>query len=400
VRHWSGLSSTAMGDLPPVRLLTRAFLALTVSDLAYFAGAGVLIAATPLFVTSQLGSGEAGVGIAMGAFSVATLLLRPIAGRLTDRRGRRGLLVGGAAMFAAVVLGHYLVTGLLGLIGLRLILGVAEAMYFVAGFAALADLAPPGRAGEAFSLNSLALYLGIATGPLLGQGLLRWGGFDLVWAGAAALAALAAALATLVPETRPGVNADLSAPPLLHRGAIVPGLALFCGVAPSSGFLAFAVLQARAVGIQAWSVVLLVFGGTVVICRIAFAKLPDRHTPAGLACAALGADAVGYLIIGALRNPIGLVTGAIVLGIGTAFLTPAVFAVVFSAASPSERGSAAATTSIFIDLGLGIGPMLLGVVAAATSIEAAFLALVILPVIGGALLGVTAQPRCHGRHSR
>jgi MFS family permease len=48
---------------------------------------------------------------------------------------------------------------------LRLLLGMAEALYFVAGFAALADLAPPGRAGEAQSFNSLAVYVGIATGP-------------------------------------------------------------------------------------------------------------------------------------------------------------------------------------------------------------------------------------------
>ena len=52
------------------------------------------------------------------------------------------------------------------LIALRLVLGVAEAFFFVAAFeAAPADLAPPGRAGEVLSFNSLALYLGIALGP-------------------------------------------------------------------------------------------------------------------------------------------------------------------------------------------------------------------------------------------
>lgn len=111
----------------------------------------------------------------MGSFSLTTLLLRPLAGRWTDRRGRRALLVGGASLFAVGVLGHYLVTVLLMLVTLRVQLGAAEALYFVAGFAALADLAPPGRAGEALSLNSLAPYAGVALGPLIGQSAARGG---------------------------------------------------------------------------------------------------------------------------------------------------------------------------------------------------------------------------------
>ena len=62
-------------------LFTGAFVALTLSDLAYFMGAGALVGVTPFFVTGPLGSGPAGVGVAVGAFSVTTLLLRPSAGR-------------------------------------------------------------------------------------------------------------------------------------------------------------------------------------------------------------------------------------------------------------------------------------------------------------------------------
>jgi MFS family permease len=374
------------------RLLTPAFVALTLSDLAYFTAAGVLISVTPLFITGPLHSGDAGVGVAIGAFSVMTVLVRPWAGRWTDSHGRRVLIIGGAALFAVLVLGHYLVTNLLGLIALRLILGAAEALYFVAGFAALADLAPPGRAGEALSLNALALYVGIAIGPLAGQLLFHRGGFGLVWAGAAVFAALAALLATRVPETRPAVDASQPPTPLLHRAGIVPGLALFCGVAATAGYLAFAVLQARAVGIEVWSMVLLGYGGTVVTCRVVFAKLPDRVGPLRLAATALGITAAGFLLIGAVQTVIGLVAGTVALAIGIAFLTPAIFAAVFNEAPASERGSAAATTSVFIDLGLSGGPMMVGFVAAATGLPSAFLILAVVPVAGGAVL-MTARLR-------
>lgn len=286
-------SFDAMAESVSVRLLTPAFVALTLSDLAYFTAAGILLAATPLFVTGPLGGSELGVGVAMGSFSLSTLLLRPWAGRWTDRHGRRLLLIGGGAAFTVVTLGHLVVDDLAALVVLRLLLGVAEAMYFVAGFAALADLAPPDRAGEALSLNSLALYLGIALGPLLGQGLLRWRGFDAVRVGAVALAGIATLLALRVPETRGSAADDAEATPLVHRAALVPGFALFCGVAAMSGFLAFAVLHARNLGIERWSGVLLLFGGTIVVCRAAFATLPDRTGPARLAGVALAVSVSG-----------------------------------------------------------------------------------------------------------
>lgn len=289
-------------------------------------------------------------------------------------------------MFAVGIAAHYLVTSLMMLVCVRVLLGAAEALYFVAGFAALADLAPPGRTGEALSLNSLALFVGVAVGPLIGQGLLHAGGLHYAWAGAAVLAVVAAAAAARVPETRPAGVPGPTPTSALQRAVIGPGLALFSGVAATSGFLAFAVLQAREVGVEAWSVVLLLFGITVVALRLMLAKLPDRVPPLRLAAAALGVAAAGSLVIGAVRTPVGLITGTVILGVATAFLTPAIFASVFSAVPADQRGSAAATTSIFIDLGLGGGPVLIGFIAAATSVSAAFLLVAALPLAGACLL--------------
>jgi MFS family permease len=337
-----------MSDRP---LLTRAFVTLTLSDLAYFTAAGVLLLATPLFASGRLGGGPAAVGLAMGSFSVTTLLLRPWVGRWTDRHGRRPLLVGGAAGFAAVVLAHLLVTGLAGLVVVRLTLGVAEACYFVAGFAALADLAPPARAGEALSLNSLALYVGIAAGPLLGQGVLDLGGYAAAWWTAAGLAVLATGLALAVPETHSAAEDDAPDTPLLHPATLVPGAALGSGVMAMSAFMAFSVLLAKDVDARPWSLALLVFGATVVVCRTAFARLPDRVESTRMTTSALAASTVGMLLIGIFPSPAGLLTGAVACGLGSAFVTPAVFGLVFRTVPEAERGSAAASISLFLDLG-------------------------------------------------
>ncbi|HLM04473.1 MAG TPA: MFS transporter [Blastococcus sp.] len=377
----------------PDTLFTPAFVALTLSDLAYFIAGGALIGVTPFFVTGPLGGGPAAVGLAVGAFSVTTVILRPLAGRWADRHGRRPLLIGGALLFALLVMGHLLVTDVAWLVVLRLLLGVAEALYFVAGFAALADLAPPGRAGEALSYNSLALYVGIATGPILGQALLGRGGFPLVWAGAGVLLAVAALLAARVPETLEPASGPSAPAPLIHPAALVPGVGLFIGVAVVGGFLAFASLHAARLGLDLWSTVLGLFGLVVVACRILFATLPDRVPPLRLAAAALVASGAGLVLLATVPAAWSLFTGATLLAIGTAFLTPAVFAAIFSRVPASQRGSAAGTASLFIDLGLGGGPVVLGFVAAAGGIPTAFLAAAGLAAAGAVLLASRPIPR-------
>jgi MFS family permease len=371
---------------PGERLLTPAFLALTFADLAYFTASGLLIGVTPFFVTGPLGAGEAGLGVALGAFSVTTLVLRPVVGRLADRSGRRRLLIAGAGLFAVLIATHSVATDLWMLIVIRLLLGAAEALFFVAGFAALADLAPPGRAGEALSWNSLALYLGIAVGPGLGQLLLAAGGFTAAWAGGTALALVASALAARIPETAQPAPEGAAAAPLVHRAVIRPGLGLFTGVAASAGFLAFVGLHAKSIGVEAWSAAALVYGAVVIGCRVAFARLPDRLPPLRLGAASLGLCTTGLAILAAVPGAAGLLAGTAILAIGIAFLTPAIFAAIFGIVPAHERGAAAGTATVFIDLGFGGGPLLLGFVAADAGIPAAFAVAAALTAAGGVLL--------------
>lgn len=353
------------------RLFTPAFIGLGIAELAYFTAAGILIPTTPLFAAGPLGADEAGVGITVGAFSVTALVLRPFAGRAADVRGRRPLLVGGALVAALAAAGHLVATDLATLIGLRLLLGVAEAFFFVAGFAMVADLAPEGRAGEALSYNSLALYLGIALGPGLGEWLVSVGDYPLAWIGAAVLCALAGTIALGMRESATLV-ADPGPLRLLHRRALLPSIGLFSGVAGMAGLLAFVAIWAERLGMAGSGPVLLLFGAIVIGVRVAFARLPDRVPPFRLAAAALGLIQVGLAVIGLVPTVTGLYAGAALCALGVAFTTPAFFAAIVQRVPASERGVALGTTSLFLDLAFGGGPALMGFLALGVGLGPAF----------------------------
>lgn len=60
------------------------------------------------------------------------------------------------------------------------------------------------------------------------------------------------------------------------------------------------------------------------------------------------------------------------LGAGVALSTPAFFAAILATASTATRGAAAGTASISLDLGIGLGPILLGLVAHYGGVPGAF----------------------------
>lgn len=368
------------------RLLTPPFVLLGVADLAYFTAVGVAVHTLPLYATGPIGSDEAGAGLAFGAFGVTALVCRPFAGRLSDSRGRIPLMIFGAVLAGIGMLLIPFASTLTALVAIRLLQGVAEAAFFVGSFALLADIAPADRMGEAVSYNSLGLYLGLALGPPLGEALLARWGYAAAWTGAAMLCALAVGLTLLIAE--PARDRSLGGHgKLIHRPGIPASLGFFASLAAVGGFLAFASLHSDAVGMANTSLALLVYGLVVVVCRIVFARVPDRLPPLPLGVASLVAIAVGMAVMALWLTPVGLMVGVVVTAIGVTFSTPAFFSAIFATASPSERGAAAGTASAFIDLGLGFGPICLGLVARSGGIPAALLAGAGIAVLGAVWVG-------------
>lgn len=377
------------------RLLTGTFVLLGVAELAYFTAVGVAVFTLPLYTTGPVGSDEAGAGLAFGAFGVTALLCRPYAGRLSDTRGRIPLMILGAVLAGIGMLLIPFASSLTALVAIRLLQGVAEAAFFVASFALLADIAPPTRMGEAVSYISLGLYLGLALGPPLGEALLARWGYAVAWEGAALLCAVAVGLTLLIAE--PGLDRSSGGHgKLIHRPGIPASLGFFASLAAVGGFLAFASLHSDEVGLANTSLSLLVYGLVVVVCRVVFARVPDRLPSLPLGMASLVAIAVGMTVMALWLSPVGLMIGVVVTAIGVTFSTPAFFSAIFATASPSERGAAAGTASAFIDLGLGFGPILLGLVARSAGIPAALLAGAGIAALGAIWVGWLSTRRFPG----
>ena len=381
---------------PPDRVITRQFLTVVVAGLFYFFSLGMLLPIVPLFVAGPLGGSELAVGILVGSFSIGAVLIRPFAGRIGDRMGRKVLIVGGALVVAISVGLYLLVTGPEMLLAARLIGGVGEAAFFVGAGTMITDLAPPSRRGEAISYWSVAVYSGLAFGPALGEFVLDETHFNRVWAVALVFALLSAAFGMFTTETVVPAPAGGEPAPLINRAALTPGFVLFLGMIGLAGFAAFMPLYVSDVGLEDSSSVFLLYGCTILLVRILGAKIPDRIGPLRAGTLSTAAAATGLIVIAFVETKVGLYLGTIIFSIGMSLLYPSVLTLALTGVPDSQRGSAVGTISSFFDLSQGIGAAVLGVSVKMGGYRAGFSLAALSAVAALVLLRSGIDPRTRG----
>ena len=128
-------------------------------------GFGIMLPVLPLYA-EEFGASPAVAAAVLAVFSAAQMVAAPLWGRLSDRVGRKPVLV---AALVGSSLGS-LVTGLAGALWVlflgRGLDGAAGSSYAV-GQAAVADLAKPEDRPRLLGLLAAALGVGFVAGPLI-----------------------------------------------------------------------------------------------------------------------------------------------------------------------------------------------------------------------------------------
>ena len=387
-----------MSEAPRPRLITPRFALVVSAGLAYFFSLGMLLPVVPLYVEGPLAHGKLAVGIAVGAFSVGAILLRPWAGLIGDRFGRRLLIIGGALVVAASAVLYHVADDIIVLVLVRVLGGIGEAAFFVGAGTMVTDLAPEERRGEAISYWSVAVYGGLALGPWLGETLVSGGQYGQVWTVSATMAIVAAGIGVFTRETveQAGVDCDRPARsrgPLIHRAAILPGSVLFLGLIGLAGFTSFIALYVREIGMHDSRSVLALYAGVILSVRILGARIPDRIGAKRSGTFATITGSLGLLLIAAVPHPAGLMAGTIIFAVGMSLLYPAMLMLALADLPANERGSAVGTISSFFDLSQGLGAAVLGGVATFAGYRGAFVAAAVLTVFALVILRTASGAR-------
>ena len=381
--------------------MTPAFVRLWFATLGAFATFGMVVLALPLYVKDELDYGSVGVGLAMGAASLTSVVFSVVSGRLGDRHGRRPLLVVGGLVMLACYLALALLPGLPGVVGIRLVAGAAEATFVVGVYTATMDVTPEARRGEAVSLVTLASYLGLSFGPVLADLVRGSGRYTLVWLVTAGFVLVATAVVATLRETRPATDEARSASWLPPRGALRPGLLVVLGLLGFGGFVAFAAIYARDVGIERPGLIFALFGGVVSLVRFFGRRLPDALGATRTLELSFVCLAAGLALIGGWQTETGLLVGTVVFGVGQAMTYPSAVLLAVQSTSAAERSAVVGSVGAAVDVALGVGALTLGGVAKFWGYGGAFLVASAVALCGlAALRPLRAAARIPGEATR
>jgi MFS family permease len=165
----------------------------SLAQAAQFVLNGTLNAFLPLFARDTLGLGTSALGGLFALQTVTTLASRPLMGMLSDRIGRRGIIVAGLTICSAAVLMVSEASGVPSLVGAVFLYAVGVAVTTAATSAFITDLSRRARYGAAHGVFGTIYDVGDALGPIAAGVLVASVGYTRMFRVMAAVALVAAA---------------------------------------------------------------------------------------------------------------------------------------------------------------------------------------------------------------
>jgi MFS family permease len=342
------------------------------------------------------------IGLLLAIYDGAEVILKPVFGALVDRVGPRPVLLGGLVGFAAAS-AAFVVAGDPGLLGVaRFGQGAAAAAFSPAASTLVARLTPAGGHGRRFGSYGAWKGLGYTLGPLLGGALVTFGGFTLLFSALCGLACCVALWAVwVVPRVaalprRRSTIIDL-ARRLVRPGFLAPTMVLAASTAALSAGVGFLPVLGATSGMNA------IVSGAAVSVLSACAALAQPWAGRALdskrlsywvgTVAGLGLCATGFLTAATIPGLVGLLAGAITIGLGAGVVTPLGFAALTTSAPAERLGETMGAAEVGRELGDAGGPLLVGAIAAASTLSAGLLGAAVVLSVAALIASPTLSAR-------
>lgn len=354
-------------------------------------GFGIVVPILPLYAERYRAT-PATIGILMATFSVAQLLLAPVWGRLSDRVGRKPVLI-------VCLVGTAVSSLLTGAAASLWVLFVARALDGASGAsvsvaqAAVVDVAEPDQRARLLGLLGGAFGIGFVAGPAL-AGLAALAGPRVPFFVAAGLAAVNSVVALVrLPETNrrseaPAPRRDRPAPEEAgHQLARLVTGSFLATVAFAAFEATFALLGQRrlGLGLAGIAAVFTVIGVVVALAQTrVVGPVVDRLGEVTTARLGLVLNAGGLALLALVHSLAALAPALLALTVGQALVTPTLSSLIAGRAARARRGAALGVQQAAGGLARVVGPALGGLAFGRIGVPAPYLigAVLVLGAVG------------------
>ena len=333
-----------------------------------FTAFGMTIQVMPGYAHERLGANAIVAGLAVTIGSLATMFSRPISGRFADQSGGRRVAMAGAVLALIGGLGHLVATNLSVLVLARLFLGAGEGALFTGSVGWILAHTEQSQRGRVAGHFGLAMWMGLACGPMVATALMAIGTYRNVWIAVCVIPMFSWVLvASTRPENRVSPGGAHIRRALFPKAAWVPGAS---GAFASVGYgviAAFLVPRFAALGFAGQNFALTVFGIAFMMTRFVGSGYAARFGGRRVLLAAFLIESAGLAGLSLTHVEWLAFTSTAAAAAGLSLLIPSVTSLVTEAANPHERTAAVGAVTSAWDLGVAVGGPLGGFVAGASN---------------------------------
>lgn len=366
------------------KLWTKDFIIVSSANFFLFLTFYVLMVTLTIYTMDNFHSSQAQAGLASSIFVLGAVLVRPIAGKKIDQIGRRKMLLGSLVLFLVASVFYLKVDSLSLLFIDRLVHGISFGLATTATGTIAANIIPNERRGEGTGYYAMSTNLAMAFGPFLGLFITQHFSYSFIFYAASIFAAfsLVASLFLFVPEASKeqvlspkGFNIrdyfEKRALPI----SILVGVAGFV----YSSILSYLTSFAMEINLlDAASFFFVVFAIFLLITRPFTGRMFDVKGENAVIYPSLFLFAVGMVILSQSQHALTLLIAGAFIGVGYGTFQSSAQAISIKEAPANRMGLATSTFFTMYDLGIGLGPFMLGFLVPYTGFKGLFICTAIL----------------------
>jgi len=337
-----------------------------------------LLATLPLFVLDSLHGNNNRIGMIMASFMIGSLVVRPFVGKWLYLFGKKKMLLLSLLLFLLATLSYLWVDHFYILLLIRIIHGISFGISSTA-FATLAiDFIPLRKRGEGMGYFSVSVSLAMVLGPFLGLLLLDTFSFFFLFLVCLFFSFVSLASVFFLHELPSSTEEIPSFPKGIHgffELRVIPVALAACFLSfVFGGVNSFISVYAheRHLAYMA-SYFFMTYAIVVLVSRPFVGKLFDRFGGNSIIYIGCSFFFVGILLLSQASTPFLFILSSVFIGCGFGSITPSLQTLAVFSASKERIGLATATYFCFFDFGLGLGSILLGLIATHTSFSDMYL---------------------------
>ena len=375
-----GSNSEQLQVIKP-KLWTGNYILAWLSSLFFFFAFDSMIPVLPLYMEIQEGIGGA-AGLPMAALTLGALLIRPLAGYALDIYGRKILLWGGLLLFLLPAILYIWMLPAYTLIAFRFIQGIGFGISHTAFFTVASDIIPSKRIGEGIGYFTAAMSLATAISPAVSSWVLSNYSYPIIFSLAALLIVISIIMAVMIKQPTFAKKDQRPKPVFISRTGIKPAMVTLMIAINFSSVLSFLPVYAMKQGVAVTGIYFTAMALTSFLFRPVAGMLVDRKKEKGYDLAVVAgslATILAIFVLARTSSPLHLIVGGIFYGAGFAYLQTTMLALSVRNLPAEKVGVANATYWTAFDLGIFMGSVAWGLLAAAFGYGAMFY-LTIIPV--------------------